>query len=83
LTIDDALMRDLRRAARTAGVSLKEMVNRALRSGLQRLEEKPRKRRYRCPTHSMGAPHVALDKALMLAGILESEEVARKIDLRK
>lgn len=83
LTIDDALMRDLRRTAESSGLSLKELVNRALRAGLGSLERPPRRRRYRGRVFAMGNPVVGLDKALRLAGDLEDEEIRRKVELRK
>ena len=83
MTIDDALMRDLRRAARDAGVSLKEMTNRALRAGLASLERPPASEPYRTPTFSMGTPAAGLDRALRLAGELEDDEILRKVELRK
>jgi hypothetical protein len=83
LTINDALYRDLRRAALAAGTSLKEMVNRALRAGLEGSARTPRRRRFRGRTFRMGEPLVSLEKALALAGALEDEEVARKEALRK
>ncbi len=75
LTIDDALMRDLRRAAESSGLSLEELVNRALRAGLGSLERPPRRRRYGARVFAMGNPIVDLDKALRLAGDLEDEEI--------
>lgn len=83
LTIDDALMRDLRRVAQSRGLSLKEVVNRALRAGLASLERPPPSRRYRGRAFAMGRPRVDLDKALQLAGSLEDEEIVRKTELRK
>jgi hypothetical protein len=59
------------------------MVNRALRAGLASLERPPDREPYRTPTASMGSPAMGLDKALRLAGELEDEEVARKVELRK
>jgi hypothetical protein len=86
LTIEDDLMRDLRDVAHREGLPFKQLVNRLLRLGLQRMQEPRRRRRYRLPTFSMGAPvggAAALDKALAIATALEDEEIARKLDLRK
>lgn len=83
LTIDDALMRDLRRAAHDEGTSLKEIVNRALRAGLTSLDRPPEREPYRARTYSMGEPTVGLDKAMRVVGELEDDEVVRKIALRK
>jgi hypothetical protein len=86
LTIDDDLLRALRAAARSAGIPLRRVVNQALRQGLEQLGKKRPRRRYRCPTFSMGSvasPGFDLDKALAMASALEDEEVARKFELRK
>jgi len=83
LTIDDALLRDLRRAAREAGMTLKEVVNRALRRGLTELTRPPERRPFSVRTFSMGAPRANLDRALALAGVLEDDEIVRKTALRK
>ncbi|GMV39440.1 MAG: antitoxin [Myxococcales bacterium] len=83
LTIDDDLMRDLRDEAHRTGVSLKVMVNRTLRTGMN-ARNAARPEPYRCPTFSMGHPSgTPLDKALQLASELEDEETARKLVMRK
>jgi hypothetical protein len=83
LTLDDALWKQLRRAAEKAGVPFKEIVHRALSQGLAALDRPPRARRFRQRTFDMGYPSGGLDKALQLASDLEDEEVARKMALRK
>ena len=85
LTIDDDLMRALKDAAHRDGVPLKQLVNRALRRGLDALEGTTAGRPYRCPTFAMGEPEARwnLDKALAVADELEDEEIARELDLRK
>ena len=83
LTIEDALLRDLKRAAESANLPSKEIVNRALRAGLAALERPPRRTRFKGRVYAMGKPLVSLDKALQLAGALETDEVVRKIELRK
>jgi hypothetical protein len=83
LTIDDDLMRELKEVAHREGVPLKLVVNRALRLGLAGAA-KPKRRRYRCPTYSMGPARIpSLDKAMAVAAALEDEEIARKLELRK
>lgn len=82
LTIDDDLMDRLKREATRGRVSLKIVVNRALRGGLDRMQPPARRRRFRQRTFRMGHPPGSpLDKALQLAARLEDEEVARKLAL--
>lgn len=83
MTIEDGLMRELRETAHKSGLSLKELVNRALRAALDRLHKPTRSRAYRGPTFSMGHPAGGLDKALQWASELENEEILRKLALRK
>lgn len=81
--LDPHLLRRLRAEARRRGISFKAMLTTALRRGL---DERPdAASRYRCPTFSMGTPAEPfnLDKALAIAGVLEDEEIARKLALRK
>ena len=84
LTLDDALMQDLRRAASSRGASLKEIVNVALRAGLDALEKPSAGEAYSSPTFSMGDPAgIDLDKALHATAAIEDEEILRKLSLRK
>jgi hypothetical protein len=84
LTIDDDLMRQLKDVAHREGLPLKQVVNRTLRAGLADAQPSPRRRRYRCPTHSLGTMRVpSLEKALSVASALEDEEVARELERRK
>lgn len=72
----------LRAVARERGVSLRIVINDALREGTRResVADEP----YTLPTFALGArPGVNLDKALQLAGQLEDDEILRKLDLRK
>ena len=77
-------MREIKRLALSREVSVKELVNEALRAGLQALNHPSPRRRARIPVHHMGQPsQVNLDQALGLAWGLEDEEIARKLALRK
>ena len=74
LTIDDALLRQLRQKALDTGKPFKQVVNETLRAGLS--ETAPLRRApYRCPTYSIGAlaPGLDLTKANQLAAALEDE----------
>lgn len=85
LTIDDDLMKALKDAAHRAGVPLKQLVNQALRRGLDVLEGSAPGKPYRCPTFSLGEPVSGwnLDKALAVADGLEDDEVAGELERRK
>jgi hypothetical protein len=84
IRIDDELLGKLKDEARKQNIPLTRLLDRTLRAGMQapRGPRRPR-RRYREQTHAMGAPSVALDKALTLAAVLEDKEIVRKLMLRK
>ena len=84
LTIDDDLARELREKAHKSGSPFKEVVNKAIRAGLEDMDKPRQIKPYKCKTYSLGYPPSAdLDHALNLADRLESEEIARKLSLRK
>ncbi len=84
LTIDDELIRELREKAHKTGATFKEIVNKALRTGLREMDKKKPSKRYKCKSFSLGYPPRAdLDHALRLVDALEDEEIARKLALRK
>jgi hypothetical protein len=84
LTIDDDLARQLREKAHQTGSPFKEVVNKAIRVGLEQIDKPRRIRQYKCKSYSLGYPPRAdLDHALDLVDRLESEEIARKLSLRK
>ena len=74
LTIDDALLRQLRQKSLDSGKPFKQVVNDTLRAGLQQAAL-PKREPYRCPSFSIGAlaPGVDLTKANQLAAALEDE----------
>ena len=80
VTLDPDVDALLRKLMAERGLSFKQALNEAVRSGLA--TDRPR-RRFRQPTFQMGQPPVSLVKALVLAGDLEDEELVRKIDLGK
>ena len=72
----------LRALARERGVSLRTVINDALRASTQPGggEAPP----YTLPSRRLGVrPGLDLDKALRLAGQLEDDEIMRKLDMRK
>ena len=80
LTIDDALLRQLRQRALDSGKPFKQVVNDTLRAGLNQLSPAERGT-YTYPSFAMGQPRwpVNLDKALALAAELEDEELVLKL----
>ena len=76
----DALVRQL---MRERGLTFKQAVNEAIRSGLARgsgIGREP----FRTPTFAMGwTEGLSLDRALAIAGELEDEDLARRIASRK
>jgi hypothetical protein len=84
LTLDDDLVKALREKAHRTGAPFKEVVNRAIRAGLEQVDKPRQTKPYKCRSYSLGYPPLAdLDRALNLADRLESEEIARKLALRK
>ena len=73
----------LRSAMRERGISLKEALNEAVRSGLTAARPKAG-RRFVQKTFALGVEqHFRWDKALAAADAIEDEETARKLSLRK
>lgn len=85
LTLDDQLAAALKKRAFETGKSFKEVVNEALRTGLNADQALPKAKPFKVKAVSMGGPlpGINLDKALQLAGELEDEEIIRKMQLRK
>lgn len=82
--VDDELLERLKAQARRENVSLTRLLNRTLRAGLVAAgARKPRPAPHRERALAMGAPRIALDKALALAAVLEDEEIVRELALRK
>jgi len=84
LTIDDQIAMSLKDIAHRSGKPFKEVVNEALRKGVNAMEH-PEVRSYRLSPASLGSvrPHINLDKALSLADDLEDAAIAMKLELRK
>jgi len=84
IRVDDELLQRLKAQARRENVSLTRLLNRTLRAGLQSGGARARKRAvYRERAHSLGTPHLGLDKALALAASLDDEEIVRELALRR
>lgn len=85
LTIDDPVLKELKKIAHESGKSLRQVVNETLQRGLQPPRTPGARQRYRLRAVSLGGPlpGVNLDKALRLADALEDQELHRKLELRK
>jgi hypothetical protein len=80
VTLDPDTDAMVRRLMRERGLTFKQALNTAIRSGAAPTR---RPRRIATPTFDMGAPAVPLDKALRIAADLEDEELVRKLAVRK
>jgi hypothetical protein len=76
VTLDDDTAQIVRRRMVERGVSFKEALNDAIRSGAV-VGGKPR--RFRTETAAMGESTVNLDRALQLAAELEDDELVRRM----
>jgi hypothetical protein len=83
VTLDPDVESLVRKAMRERDSSFKAVVNDAIRAGLGERRPSGRHRRPRTPTFNMGTPSVPLDKALQLVAVLEDEELARRLAVRK
>ena len=85
LTIEDRIAKDLKQLAHRSGKPFKVVVNETLRAGLAANQERPKAKPYRLRAASLGRvrPGIDLDKSLAVADLLEDEELARKLELRK
>lgn len=81
VTLDPDVAAQIKTLMREKGISFKEALNRAIRSGLSKQQK--RKTRYRQKTFNMGIPAVPLRKALQLAAELEDEEILRDLTIKK
>jgi hypothetical protein len=84
VNIDNELLEALKERAQEEDLSLTQVLNRALRAGVQALDRPSAPRpRHRERTFAMGEPRLDLDRALAVAAALEDEETVRKLRLRK
>lgn len=82
VTIDRDLAAKLRRIARERGISFKEALNTAIRTGVGAPTRAGPP--YRVPARPLGLrPGIDLDKASHLAAAQEDAETVRKLELRK
>ena len=80
ITLDPDAEALVKRAMRQRGWTLKQAVNHAIRAGLASKEREPA----RTPTFRMGfEPLIPWDKALLIAGEIEDDELVRRLAARK
>ena len=83
VTLDTDVERILKTVMRDRGVSFKQALNDAVRTGLTKAGTRP-KRRFIQKTFSLGPEqNFRWDKALAAADAMEDEELIRKLALRK
>ena len=84
LTIDDDLAKQLKEKAYKTGSPFKSVVNSAIRAGLGQIDKPRKAKAYKCKSFSLGHPPRAdIDRSLLLADQIESDEISRKLLLRK
>ena len=85
LTLDPDVAADLKRQVEKTGRPFREVVNNALRRGLQAHATLEARTPYRLTPVSLGGvlPGIDLDRVLRLADTLEDEAVARELEMRK
>ena len=85
LTIEDALAKQLEDIVHRSGKSFQDVLNDALRAGIQDGRIAKTSKPYRLVPQSMGdvSDRYDLNKTLELADRLEDEELARKLRLKK
>lgn len=82
VTLDADVAARLKAVARARGISFKQALNTAVRAGLG--GDRRAARSFKQYAQPMGLrPGFNLDKALQLAGGLEDEEIARRLERRK
>lgn len=83
VTLDPDVERLIRKTVKERGISFKEALNQAARTGLLR-EKQRQTRKFVQKTFSMGEEQgFRWDKALTIAEEMEDEEIIRKLSIRK
>ena len=74
LTIDDDVAAGLERLRKSQDISLKRLINEALRRGLREIAEVPKPRKpFRTRTVNLGPPKIPLDNVAEALAIAEGE----------
>ena len=74
VTLDPDTEQLVRQRMRERGMTFKEALNDAIRSGARDTAEE-----FQTPTAALGRPSVNLDRALQIAGDLEDDDLVRKM----
>jgi hypothetical protein len=74
LTIDPDVAVQLERLRRERDASLKDVINDALRRGLQEIETAPANRPFRTKTFDLGKPFVSIDNVAEAIAYAEGED---------
>lgn len=74
LTLDKDVAQRAKALVAKEGKPFKQVVNEALRLGLDRMQSPPRPRRYRYKPHDMGVPRVNLDNIQEVLARFEGDE---------
>lgn len=84
MTLDPDVEALLKTAMRERGLSFKDALNEAIRTGLGRQAVRKAATRFRTRTFHMGFdPSFRWDKALSIASDMEDEEIVRKLQMGK
>ena len=85
LTIDDQFAKALKEMTHRTDKTYKDAVHETLHSGMTAKQFMNKARPYRLKSASLGkvTSEYNLTKALRLADLMEDEEIARKLDLKK
>ena len=82
ITLEPDVQALIRTAMKERGISFKEALNSAVRTGLT--QGRPKRRHFVQKSYSLGSDqNFRWDKALEAAAAIEDEELSRKIALRK
>ena len=82
ITLEPDVHALIRTAMKERGISFKEALNSAVRTGLT--QTKPGRRHFVQKSYSLGSDqNFRWDKALEAAAVIEDEELSRKFSLRK
>ena len=80
VTLDADVVAQLKSYMRETGVSFKEALNFAIRTGLGKTGKK---KPFHQKTYNMGVPSIPLRKALSLSAELEDHEIVRDLTIHK
>lgn len=74
LTLDKDVAERAKGLVASLGKPFKQVVNEALRIGMERMQRPPKPKRYRYKPHDMGMPRVSLDNIQEVLSRFEGDE---------